>query len=129
MSRIGRGEEAVAHDREAIAAFESIGITGGVACGYCNLADVLTDLGRLDEAAEAARAGLDAARSIGHKIWIASALYGHALIADKRHDCDETVRYCEQAAEIFEQIGDPRDQEARELAAQARRDAAVAADD
>ncbi|MDT4938113.1 MAG: hypothetical protein QOG80_1784, partial [Pseudonocardiales bacterium] len=116
-----RFEEAVEHDRDAITAFDSIGIKAGVACGYCNLADALLGLGHVDEAEQAAHNGLAVAESIGHRSWTAGALWGLAEVRERRGDYDGAAEYFDRIAEIRAEIGDSRAEAARTRADKAHR--------
>jgi class 3 adenylate cyclase/tetratricopeptide (TPR) repeat protein len=71
-------DEALAADRQALAAFDSVGIKAGVACAYCNLAEHLQDAGDWEQSRAAALRGLAVGREIGHKFWISGALIGIA---------------------------------------------------
>jgi tetratricopeptide (TPR) repeat protein len=106
VAELGRREEALQYDPDAIAAFERIGIKGGVANVYCNLSDKLLDLGRLEEAKHAAEAALAIAESIGHRVWTAGALGGIGAAHLKQGNYDEAASSCEPSAAIYEEIGD-----------------------
>jgi class 3 adenylate cyclase/tetratricopeptide (TPR) repeat protein len=74
----GQIEEALRCDVEAAAAFERVGLKGGIACAYCNIGDHLHDLGRIEEALEASRTGLTIGEEIGNRFWISGGLNGVA---------------------------------------------------
>jgi tetratricopeptide (TPR) repeat protein len=74
LGQLGEYEAALGTDREALAAFESVGLMRGVACAYCNIASHLTDLGRWEEALDAGRLALGVANEVDMPYWITGAL-------------------------------------------------------
>lgn len=77
LSAEGRGTEAVASLREALAIAYEVADADDIGRAYVNLAEALVRVGRLEEAADAAEAGMAAAREVG----IAST-YGAFIRAD-----------------------------------------------
>jgi adenylate cyclase len=76
LGYLDESEAALQASREALAAFESVGLKGGVACAYCNIADHLTDLERWEEAVDTGRRALAVARDVDMPFWICGALLG-----------------------------------------------------
>ena len=70
LSKLGETEAALQMDRDALVAFESVGIKAGVACVYCNLAEKLYGSGRWKESKAAALNGLAVAEEINNPYWI-----------------------------------------------------------
>lgn len=93
---LGRGDEALRCDAEAIERFSRVGIKAGVACGYCNLADHLSSAGRFAEALEAARTGAAIATEIGNRYWITGGINGMALAYQGLGDHAQAARWGEE---------------------------------
>jgi tetratricopeptide (TPR) repeat protein len=74
LDQLEEYEVALEASREALAAFESVGLKGGIACAWCNIADHLTSLARWEEALDAASHGLAVAQELDMPIWITGAL-------------------------------------------------------
>jgi DNA-binding CsgD family transcriptional regulator/tetratricopeptide (TPR) repeat protein len=70
LAHLSRGEEGIAHVRQALQLAEEIGDHFGLERAYINLTDLLTKLGRLRESAQLGRAGLE----VIHRYGIYSAL-------------------------------------------------------
>jgi adenylate cyclase len=96
---LGMRDEALRCDRESIAAFDSVGLKGGVACGYCNLAEHLGEIEQWDESMDAARRGLAVAREIGHESWTIGALIGITDAATAHGDHAQAAAAAEEASE------------------------------
>jgi tetratricopeptide (TPR) repeat protein len=71
-------------------------------------AQLALQAGRLDDAAAAARAGLDAARSAGDRIELANALRLAGFISLRNGDAANARTHLEQALTIDREIGAPR---------------------
>jgi adenylate cyclase len=99
LSKLGETEAALQADRDALVAFESVGIKAGVACSYCNLAEKLHDSGRPEEAKAAALNGLAVAEEINNPYWITGALIGLAEAELELDNVKEAAAACERAAE------------------------------
>ena len=78
LSALGSPEEALRCDLEAVDAFASVGLKTGVACAYCNAAETLGEMGRWQEAGDAAREGLAVAEEVGNAYWMSGAQIGIA---------------------------------------------------
>jgi class 3 adenylate cyclase/tetratricopeptide (TPR) repeat protein len=100
LKEMGRLDEALRCDAEAIEAFARVGIPAGVACGYCNLADHLEASGRYAEARDAAGTGLAVATEIGNRFWITGGLNGIAQASLLLGDHAEAARRGEEAFDI-----------------------------
>lgn len=105
LGHLGRLDEALRCDAEAIEAFTQVGIPGGVACGYCNLAEHLKDAGRFAEALDAARTGLAIATEIGNHFWITGALNGIARACLGLGDHAEAARGGEEGFDLAVEWG------------------------
>lgn len=100
LATLGRLDEALRCDAEAIEAFSRVGIKAGIACGWCNLAAHLDDAGRHAEALEAARTGLATAREIGNQFWVTGGLNGAAAASLALGDAAEAARCAEECLDL-----------------------------
>lgn len=105
LGELGRLDEALRCDAEAIAAFTRVGIKAGVACGYCNLCEHLNMAGRFAEGLEAARTGLTVATEIGHGFWITGGLIGMADALLALGDHAEAARRGEEGFDRAVELG------------------------
>ena len=120
LSTLGETEAALQADRDALVAFESVGIKAGVACSYCNLAEKLHGSGRSEEAKAAALSGLAVAEEINNLYWITGALIGLAEAELALQNVKEAAAAGERAAESAIAHGlSQRARSALEIAAQA----------
>jgi adenylate cyclase len=74
LGYLGEYEAALEIDWKALAAFETAGLKGGIACAYCNVADHLGELARWEEALEVAHRALAVAEEVDMAYWITGAL-------------------------------------------------------
>jgi adenylate cyclase len=105
LMELGRTEEAMQCDRDAIEAFAGIGIKAGVACAYVNLSDKLFTLGRHDEAEVAATNGLAAADEIHHTLWAADATAALGRIDLVRGNHARAIERLDTAIAAFDELG------------------------
>jgi DNA-binding SARP family transcriptional activator/predicted negative regulator of RcsB-dependent stress response len=98
--------EGISYIEQAIAIRREIGDRRGEAQAANNLADVYTRLGRLDEALELLRRGLERNRQVGFRYGEGIALVnlGDVLLGLKR--ADDAINCLEQARSVFEDIDD-----------------------
>ena len=100
LASLGRLEEAMRCDADAIDAFTRVGIRAGVACGYCNLADHLGSAGRYPESLDAARTGMTVAAEIGNRFWVTGGLIGMAQASLHLGDHSEAARCGEESFDV-----------------------------
>ena len=81
LAYLGRGEEGLAHFRQALQLAEEIGDPVGLERAYVNFTDVLTMLGRPRESARLGQAGLEAMRRYGIDSTLLVANQIEALLA------------------------------------------------
>jgi DNA-binding CsgD family transcriptional regulator/tetratricopeptide (TPR) repeat protein len=84
LAYLGRGEEGVAHFRQALQLAEEIGDLLGLARAYGNFTDALTMLGRLRESVRVGRAGLEVMRrrEINNTMLVANQIEALLAIGD-----------------------------------------------
>jgi len=100
VADLGRVDEALRCDAEAVEAFSRVGLRSGVACAYCNLAEHLGDAGRHAEAFEAARTGSGIAEEIGSPYWRSGGLIGMAQSCLALGDPEAAARHAESGLEV-----------------------------
>jgi DNA-binding CsgD family transcriptional regulator/tetratricopeptide (TPR) repeat protein len=81
LAYLGRGEEGLAHLRQALQLAEEIGDDVGLERVYINLTDALTMLGRARESARLGQAGLEVMRRYGIHSTVLVANFIEALLA------------------------------------------------
>jgi adenylate cyclase len=99
LAELGELDAAIEADREALAAFRSVGLKAGVAWSYCNLAEHYHDAGLWQESREAAGEGLAVAEEIDSPYWASGALIGIAQAELATGNAEAAVAAAEDAAE------------------------------
>jgi tetratricopeptide (TPR) repeat protein len=105
LSSEGLVEEAIECALESAAAFESVGLKGGIAAAYSNLAQYQMAAGRSEAGLEAAERAFEIAVEIGHPFWISGALNGIAQAQLALGRPGEALASAERAAEVAERSG------------------------
>ena len=101
----GDPEEAMAHYRESLLSFESIGDDRGCAIAYHNLGMVNADCERWDDADRYFRLCLGIARALGDIHLEGLGLLNHAEVHLARRDYEQARHNAESALGIFDQLG------------------------
>jgi tetratricopeptide (TPR) repeat protein len=101
----GEPEEAMAHYRESLLSFESIGDDRGCAIAYHNLGMVCADCERWDDADRYFRLSLGIARALGDIHLEGLGLLNHAEVLVARQEYEEARQNAETALGIFDQLG------------------------
>ena len=101
----GDPAEAMAHYRQSLLSFESIGDDRGCAIAYHNLGMVSADCERWDDADRYFRLSLGIARAIGDIHLQGLGLLNHAEVHLARRDHEQARQDAESALGIFDQLG------------------------
>jgi tetratricopeptide (TPR) repeat protein len=101
----GDPDEAMAHYRESLMSFESIGDDRGCAIAYHNLGMVCADCERWEDADRYFRLCLGIARALGDIHLEGLGLLNHAEVHLARREYDQARQNAESALGIFEQLG------------------------
>jgi len=105
----GDPDEALAHYRESLLSFESIGDDRGCAIAYHNLGMVSADCERWDDADRYFRLCLGIARALGDIHLEGLGLLNQAEVHLGRRDYDQARQNAETALGIFDQLGSQLD--------------------
>ena len=101
----GEYAPALEHALEAERIFRNAGDLRMLATVLRVLCSVYFSLGRVDEAVEAGRRGLELAERVGNAEEFAGCLVNLGYLEKRRGDYDAAIRYARQAVEEFERIG------------------------
>jgi tetratricopeptide (TPR) repeat protein len=101
----GDPDEAIAHYRQSLLSFESIGDDRGCAIAYHNLGMVSADCERWDDADRYFRLCLGIARALGDIHLEALGMLNHAEVYLGRREYDQARQNAESALGIFDQLG------------------------
>jgi len=101
--------KAMAHYRQALLSFESIGDERGCSIVYHNLGMVSVDFGQWEDADRYFRLCLRKARALGDIHLEGLALLNHAEVHLARHDYEQARQNAESALGIFDQLGSQLD--------------------
>jgi tetratricopeptide (TPR) repeat protein len=101
----GESDEAMAHYRQSLLSFESIGDDRGCSIAYHNLGMVSADCERWDDADRYFRLSLGIARAIGDIHLQGLGLLNHAEVHLARRDLEQARQDAESAIGIFDQLG------------------------
>ena len=85
-------EQALKSNLEVIALFERIGDPFNLAAAHINTGEILSKLERPDEAREHLNKGVELARSIGAKQWLANAHLELSMLAEAQGDAAEGLK-------------------------------------
>jgi tetratricopeptide (TPR) repeat protein len=105
----GDSSEAMAHYRQSLLSFESVGENRGCAIAYHNLGMVSADCEQWDDADRYFRLSLSLARAIGDIHLESLGLLNHAEVHLARGDHDQARQNAESALGIFDQLGSQLD--------------------
>jgi tetratricopeptide (TPR) repeat protein len=105
----GDSSEAMAHYRQSLLSFETVGEERGCAIAYHNLGMVSADCEHWDDADRYFRLSLGIARAIGDIHLEGLGLLNHAEVHLARRDYDQARHNAESALGIFDQLGSELD--------------------
>jgi tetratricopeptide (TPR) repeat protein len=105
----GNPSEAMAHYRQSLLSFESVGENRGCAIAYHNLGMVSADCEQWDDADRYFRLSLSLARAIGDIHLEGLGLLNHAEVHLARRDYELARHNAESALGIFDQLGSELD--------------------
>jgi tetratricopeptide (TPR) repeat protein len=105
----GEAEKAIAHYRESLLSFESVGDDRGCAIAYHNLGMVSADREQWDEADRYYRLCIGIARALGDIHLEGLGLLNQAEVHLGRHDHEQARHNAETALGIFDQLGSQGD--------------------
>ena len=106
-SSVARAEDALVHALEARRTFETLGDLRSLTSALRVLGGVYEDLGDLDDAAEALRAGLALAERTGRVEEIGGCLINLGLVELAREHVDDAISCNRRAIDELERIGHP----------------------
>jgi tetratricopeptide (TPR) repeat protein len=106
MLEVDRGNPgaALVHDQQAVAAFERIAHGSGMAVGYGNIAEVLLQLGQVDECLSWCDKATECARSIGHLGTLADVGRTRALALQTLGEFTAASTAALQAAQLYAEM-------------------------